>query len=191
MTSVYKMTLPARTMEDADEKVSAVLEKAKARVGAVPNMYGVMANSPGLLETYLDGYARFRQDSGFTPIEQEVVLLTISRNNGCDYCMAAHSTIADKASGVPSKVTDAIRGGHDIPDPKLAALSVFVDRMLSSRGMPTPDDVSAFLEVGYSERQILELVLAIAVKTLSNYSNHLFHTPLDARFADREWKKQA
>lgn len=119
------------------------------------------------------------------------MLLTISRNNDCDYCMAAHSTIADKASGVPSKVTNAIRDGHDIPDPKLAALSVFVNRTLSSRGMPTPDDVSTLLEAGYSERQILELVLAIAVKTLSNYSNHLFHTPLDARFADREWKKQA
>lgn len=63
MISVYEMTLPPRTMEDADAKVSAVLENAKARVGAVPNMYNVMANSPGLLETYLDGYARFRQDS--------------------------------------------------------------------------------------------------------------------------------
>jgi uncharacterized peroxidase-related enzyme len=165
-------------------------KKAKARVGVIPNMYGGMANSPGLLETYLDGYARFRQDSGFTPSEQEVVLLTISRNNGCEYCMAAHSAIADKASAVPQTITDAIRDGRDIPDIKLAALSAFVDKMVSTRGMPAPDDVAAFLAAGYSERQILEVVLAIAVKTLSNYSNHLFHTPLDARFSDREWKKK-
>jgi AhpD family alkylhydroperoxidase len=149
-------------------------------------MYLAMANSPGLLETYLDGYARFRQDSGFSPTEQEVVLLTISRSNGCDYCMAAHSMIADKA-GAPTSVTDAIREGRDIPDPKLAALSVFVDRMLSTRGRPGPDDVASFLAAGYSERQILEIVLAIAVKTLSNYTNHLFGTPLDERFAGRKW----
>lgn len=191
MTADYKLSLPAKTLENADPNAKAVLEKAKAQVGFIPNMYATMVNSPGLLETYLDGYSRFRKDSGFTPAEQEVVFLTISRGNGCEYCMGAHSMIADKMSKVPPEVTDAIRESRKIPDPKLAVLSAFTDTMLRSRGLPSTADVQAFLAAGYQERHVLEIILAIAVKTLSNYSNHLFHTQLDEAFAGRAWKKPA
>lgn len=191
MTSEYKLTLSPKTLDNADPQAKAVLEKAKAQVGFIPNMYAYMVNSPGLLETYLDGYARFRKGSGLTPAEQEVVFLTISRGNGCDYCMAAHSMIADQMSKVPLQVTEAIRDGRKIPDRKLAALSTFTDTILTTRGLPLKADVQAFLGSGYEERHVLEIILAIAVKTLSNYSNHLFHTPLDEMFASREWKKSA
>lgn len=191
MTAEYKLTLPAKTLENADPEAKAVLAKAKARVGFIPNMYAGMANSPGLLETYLDGYDRFRKSSGFTAAEQEVVFLTISRGNGCDYCMAAHSMLADKMSEVPPQVTEAIREGRPIPDAKLAALSAFTSTMLTSRGLPSKADVGGFLAAGYEERHVLEIILAIAVKTLSNYSNHLFHTPLDEMFASRAWKGSA
>lgn len=150
-------------------------------------MYGVMANSPGLLDTYVHGYERFRALSGFTPVEQEVVLLAVSRENGCTYCVAAHSFIADKMSAVPEAVTNAIREGRPIPDSKLAALHDFTRTMVIKRGLPDRTDVEGFLAAGYSERHMLEIVLAIAVKTLSNYANHLFHTPVDAMFAARTW----
>jgi uncharacterized peroxidase-related enzyme len=191
MNSEYKLDLSPKSLQDADLEARAVLEKAKAQVGFIPNMYAGMANSPGLLETYIDGYDRFRRNSGFTPAEQEVVFLTISRGNGCDYCMAAHSVIADQMSKVPPPLTEAIRGGQTIPEPKLAALSTFTDTLLSTRGLPSKADVHDFLNAGYEERHVLEIILAIAVKTLSNYSNHLFHTPLDKMFASREWKEPA
>jgi alkylhydroperoxidase family enzyme len=94
-------------------------------------------------------------------------------------------------SKVAPAVTEAIRDGRAIPDPKLAALSAFTDVLLTKRGLPSKAEVAAFLAAGYSERQILELILAISVKTLSNYSNHLFHTALDPAFTGREWKKSA
>jgi len=99
------------------------------------------------------------------------VLLVISRTNGCDYCMAAHSMIAEKESKVPGNVLAAIRGNRPIRDAKLAALATFVEAMVESRGLPLASEARAFLAAGYSERQILEIVLAIAVKTLSDYSN--------------------
>lgn len=191
MTSEYKMTLPARTPQDAEPAARARLEKAQGQLGFVPNMYGGMANSPGLLETYVDGYDRFRASSGFSPAEQEVVFLVVSRGNGCEYCVAAHSLIAERMSRVPKAVITAIREGSAIPDPRLAALGVFTFALLSTRGRPSRADVEAFLAAGFQERQILEIILAIAVKTLSNYSNHLFHTPLDPMFADHEWKREA
>jgi hypothetical protein len=99
--------------------------------------------------------------------------------------------IADQTSKVPLPVTEAIREGRTIPDSKLSALSTFTGTLLSTRGRPLKAHVEAFLGAGYEERHVLESILAIAVKTLSNYSNHLFHTPLDKMFASREWTKSA
>ena len=113
MSPAYTLTLPAKTIEDADPKAREVLEQTKAKMGMVPNMYGVMANSPAMLQSYAQGYALFREDSGFTPAEQEIVFLTISRENECHYCMAAHSFVADNMSKVPTEVTDSIR--NDAP----------------------------------------------------------------------------
>lgn len=187
MKETPNLSLSPVAIADASGPAKAVLEDAQRRLGFVPNMYAVMANSPGLLETYVGGYGRFRQASGFSAPEQEVVFLTISRENGCTYCVAAHSVIADAMSKVPPEVTDAIRDGRAIPDARLGALSRFTKVMVESRGMPDRREVEAFLKAGFSERQVLEIVLAIAVKTLSNYANHLFLTPVDARFASRAW----
>ena len=187
MTHEAKLTLPPQSLETATPRAKAVLEKAKAQVGFIPNMYAGMANSPGLLQTYLDGYAAFRSHSGFTSAEQEVVFLTISRDNGCDYCMSAHSMIADKMSKVPADVLSAVRSGAGIADTKLAALSTFTSHMFSTRGRPTTDGLKAFLNAGYTEAQVLEIVLALAVKTLSNYANHVNEPKLDAAFAAYAW----
>lgn len=187
MLAGYQITLPPQTLETAEGKTKEVLDKALKQVGFIPNMYANMVHSPGVLNTYLEGYAAFRKESGFTPTEQEVVFLVISRENGCEYCVGAHSLIADKFSGVPVEVTDAIRDGRPLPDARLQALAEFTRVMVASRGLPRRTEVDAFLSAGYTERQILEIVLAIAVKTLSNYSNHLFHTELDEKFAERRW----
>lgn len=190
MLCEYQLTLPALDLDSADDRGRAVLEKAKAQVGFIPNMYARMVNSPGLLETYLGGYAAFRNESGFTPAEQELVFLVISRENGCEYCVSAHSMLADMKSGLAPAVTDAIRDGQPIDDTRLAALADFTRTVFHTRGLPARAAVEAFLAAGYSERQVLEIVLAIAVKTLSNYANHLFHTPLDEMFAGRAWQQK-
>lgn len=190
MLSEYPLTLPAIDLGTATPRGSEVLQKAKAQVGFIPNMYANMVHSPGLLNTYLDGYAAFRAESGFTPAEQEVVFLVISRENGCEYCVAAHSFLADMKSGLDAEVTNAIRDDSPIADTKLAALAEFTRTLFHTRGLPSKAAVEAFLAAGYSERQILEIVLALAVKTLSNYANHLFHTPLDEMFSGRAWTQK-
>ncbi len=191
VSNTAKLTLPAQTIDTTQGVGRSLLENAKAQMGAIPNMYAVMVNSPGLLETYLLGYKRFREDGGFAPVEQEVVLLTISRFNACTYCMAAHSKIADKMSKMPAQVLAALRSGKPIPDPQLAALSSFTEVMLAQRGNPWEEQLSEFKAAGYGERQVLQIILAIAVKTLSNYSNHLFHTNVDGRFQAYAWEPES
>lgn len=187
MSSNYQLSLPSRTPSDAEERAKTGLEAAQKSLGFIPNMYAYMANSAILLDSYLYAYGLFRKESKFTPVEQEVIFLTISRENSCHYCVAAHSFVADVMSKVPGAVTNAIRDGHEIPERKLEALSRFTKVMNDSRGNPDREAVEAFLSAGYTEYQILDIVQAISVKILSNYANHLFETPLDKVFSERAW----
>lgn len=186
MSSHHAAFLQDLTLLDPAQASGAqkeILEKAQKQVGYLPNMYRAMANAPAVLGTYLHGYALFRSESGLSPAEQEVMMLAISQVNHCDYCMAAHSMIAAKRSGVPANVLEAIRSGLPIPDRKLAALHAMTAEATRSRGQPAAATLRDFREAGYDERTYLYIVLAIAVKTLSNYTNHAFGTPLDESFA--------
>ncbi|PHS69268.1 MAG: alkylhydroperoxidase [Methylophaga sp.] len=187
MNAEYKLTLQPRTMTNSEPRVKDLLNNTKQKMGFVPNMYAAMANSSILLDSYSHGYQLLRDESKFNPVEQEVIFLAISRANGCDYCMSAHSFVADNMSKVPIEVTDAIRNDTTIPNVKLAALTLFTRVMFNTRGLPTNDDVNVFLAAGYTEHHILEIILAISVKTISNYANHLFHTKLDGVFEARQW----
>jgi len=191
MDAEYKLSLsPVRT-EDAQGAAKDIMEATQAKLGFVPNMYRTMANSPGYLSTYTHGYTQFRESSGFTPQEQEVVFLIISRENDCGYCVAAHSMIADKMSNLDAGSLSAIRSGSDLPDSKLQALAIFTKHVFDTRGMVRKTEASAFLAAGFSEKQIMETVLATAVKTLSNYSNHIFHTDVDDAFASYRLEEMA
>lgn len=188
MADHYQMKAPLKSESEIDEWGKTLFERSKKAYKMVPNLYQAMANAPEILQSYTDCYQNFREHSGFTSAEQEVILLVISYENGCEYCMAAHSTMADFISKVPVEVTEAIRTDSTIPDTKLRALTEMTKEMLLSRGRPNPSCVERFLQAGYQEKQLLDIILAIATKTLSNYTNHLFSTPVDAAFKAREFK---
>lgn len=186
-----KLQLEKVPVEKAEPLARATLEMARQKLGMIPNMYAYMANAPGLLETYRIGYELFRQGSGFTPVEQEVIFLSISYENGCEYCMAAHSFLADVQSKVPAEVTEALRAGRDIPDARLRALSRFTRAMVQKRGRPLQTDLDVYRAAGYMDAQVLQIILAIAVKALSNYTNHVCGTEIDGAFAKRSWSRTA
>ncbi len=183
--NTFKIDMDPVTLENADEKQKPILERAKKANGMIPNMYNNMVNLAGLQDTYDTGYAHFRKEAGFTPSEQEVVFVTVSIANSCGYCIAAHSFLADNVSKTPVEVTNAILEGKEIPDAKLKALSKFTEIMFDSRGNPSPEEAKAFLDAGYSEKNILGIILALSVKTISNYANHIFHTEIDEAFRGR------
>ena len=184
-TPAAPLDLPRQSAETAHPDAAAMLRRTEAQMGFVPEMYRRMANDPAVLGGYLALYDSFRSHSGFTPAEQEVVLLTISRINGCRYCMAAHSMIAAKSSGVPAESLAALRNGTPLPDARLDALARFVAAMVTGRGNPDPDAVAAFLQAGFAPGHALSVVLAMACKTFSNSVNHLAGTEIDPAF--RPW----
>ncbi len=179
----YTTDLPIQSVESAHPAGAKLLAGAQEKLGFVPNMYGAMANLPALLETYQVGYAGFRETAGFRPDEQETIFLAISYENGCTYCLAAHSRLAEKLSGVPADCVAALREGGELPDPRLQALARFTRHLVRTGGRAAAAEVAAFREAGFTEVQILGIVLALAVKTISNTSNHLFGTPVDEAFA--------
>ncbi|HAT8252090.1 TPA: carboxymuconolactone decarboxylase family protein [Legionella pneumophila] len=188
MTEHYQMKARLKEKDEADSKAKKLFERSEKELKMIPNLYKAMANAPEILQAYMDGDKNFRENSGFTPTEQEVILLVISYENGCEYCMAAHSTMADFYSNVPQEVTNSIREDKPIEDKKLGALAGMTREVLLSRGRPKLSAVEDFIDAGYSEKQLLDIVLAISVKTLSNYTNHLFNTPVDKAFKAREFK---
>lgn len=181
--AAYLHDLAPMALDRADGAARQVLERALKQVGFIPNMYAHMANEPALLDAYLHGYGLMRTQSGFNAIEQEVLFLAISLANACGYCVAAHSMLAARVAGVPEPVLQALREGLPLPDARLAALAALAQDMTTSRGRPCPQRVRAFLDQGYQSHQVLGIILAVGVKTLSNYANHAFDTPLDERFA--------
>ena len=176
------------TLETAPEEARASLEQARQKFGFDLNLFAVMAEAPGLLEAYLKVNDIFSRTS-LSPEEQTVVLIAVSRENGCHYCVAAHSAAADMM-GVPASVTDALRDGRPLDDPRLEALRRLTGRIVERRGWPDDAEVQRFLDAGYGRRQLLEVLVGVGLKTLSNYTNHLAGTELDRPLAARAWSPE-
>jgi len=179
------MKLDLQTIESAPAKAQPLLQGAKNTLGFVPNLYATFANSPAVLESYLNLSRSFAQTS-FSPTEQQVVSISASVDNDCAYCVAAHTTIGQMQK-VDADVLESLRQNQPLADAKLEALRLFTKSVVSHRGVVPAEEQEAFLAAGYTAAQALEVVLGVAMKALSNYSNHLAPTPLDAAFAPNAW----
>lgn len=189
MEKEKRLNLSLKTIENAGSLAGKIMQATNDLMGFVPNMYGIMANNPALLDAYTYTYHTFRENAGFTSVEQEIIFLSVAYENQCGYCVAAHSFVGDKMSGVPTEVTDAIREGRELPNTKLNALSVFTRLITSTRANVTNEDITTFLDAGYDENSVLGVITGVGVKTFSNYVNHLANTPLDEMFSERKWNK--
>lgn len=183
------MSFKINTIETAPEKAKPILEGAKSKLGFIPNLYGIMSESPELLKAYLS-LSEMLAGTSFSPTELQTVLITASYVNNCDYCVAAHSVISSM-QGVPADVIESVRGNKDIADAKLNALRKFTFEVVDKRGFVSKEAKQAFIGAGYTEKNILEVILCVGLKTLSNYTNHVAETPLDAAFETAKWTKAA
>ncbi|WP_310621291.1 carboxymuconolactone decarboxylase family protein [Flexibacterium corallicola] len=173
------------TPENAPEASKPLLEKTKKAFGFIPNLYGTMAESPAILEGYMSLAGIFGKTS-LSETERQIIMMTNNRLNGCEYCMAAHSTVS-QMKNVPADVIEALRNGTELADPKLEALRKFSEVINETRGWPSEEQVDALLEAGYTRQTVLEVVLGTSLKVMSNYTNHIAHTEVDAPFKANAW----
>jgi len=169
---------PMHEKTQAPEPSRPLLDQVEKGYGFVPNIFKVFAESPAATQAYLSLNDILRNHTAFSAQEQETVLLAISAHNGCGYCVAAHTGAAEGANLDP-KVIEALRHNQTLPDAKLDALARFAQRVITKQGWVDDGDIRAFLDAGYTHRHILDTLVALSMKTLSNYVNHMADTPLD------------
>lgn len=170
----------------ASDEGRKALARAEEAFGFAPNLIGILAGAPAAAHGYLDLGQRFHQSS-LSDVEQQVVLLAASFENECEYCMAAHTGGA-KQAGLDDASVEALRSGSPLDDEKLEALRGLVRSTVRDRGRPDAAVVEAFLSAGYERGQILDVILGVAMKTLSNYTNHIADTPLDQALEPLAWR---
>ncbi len=168
------------TIESAPEASKPLLEGAQKQLGFIPNLFGALAEAPVALEAYL-ALSGFVEKTSFSAAETEVINLSVSATNGCHYCLAAHSTIANMKK-VSADVIEAARTGAPISDPKLEVLAKLTRSVAETRGWPEQAFLDSFFGQGYTQANYLELLVGVTMKTLSNYVNHQVNTPIDAAF---------
>lgn len=167
-----------------------LLEGSLKKYGFVPNLHGGLAEAPSALKAYIELTALFDQTS-LSPTERQVVLLVASAENHCTYCVAAHSMIAKHMVKADPAIVDAIRNLQPLPDTKLDTLASFARHVVQNRGVVCGKTLDNFIAAGYSRAHVLEVVLGVTFKTLSNYTNHIIDTPLDSAFQAEAWEEPA
>ncbi len=174
------MDFDLHTQETAPADSQPLLENSLKTFGMIPNLHAVMAEAPVVLEAYQNLHELFQKTS-FNPDELTVIWQTINIEHECHYCVPAHTGVAHMM-GVDASINDALRNKTDLPSEKLQVLRRTTLALVRNRGRLSEAEVTAFAEVGYKSQQLLEIVLGLAQKVMSNYVNHLADTPVDDAF---------
>jgi uncharacterized peroxidase-related enzyme len=173
--------------ESAPAESRPMLEGISQSFGFVPNLFGVFAESPAALRGGLAIYEAFSKSS-LTSAEQQLVMLAVSEANDCEYCVAAHSTLAKRLARIDPALVDATRLRQPLANAKLDALVNFTRKVVERRGMLAEVDIATFFEAGYTRAQALEVLLGVGMKTFNNYVDHIAHTPLNDQFKAEAWQ---
>jgi AhpD family alkylhydroperoxidase len=158
-----KITVPTR--DQVSPANQNLFDTIKKQVGKVPNLWAAMANSENGLATY---FALATAKSSLKAKEKEVINLVVSQVNTCDYCLAAHTALG-KMNGFTDEQILEIRGGRASFDPKLDALARYVKSAAEQYGHPDPQTVDDLYAAGYTAGNLVDIILVIADKVVTNY----------------------
>ncbi len=170
--------IPVHTVDSAPEPSRDALKGLEAKFGKVLNIHGEMAHSPVVLNAYAAIQQVIAEQGTFDAATQQAIALVVATVDRCEYCQAAHTGGAKRA-GLTEEQTVAIRRGEVEFDPKLAALMTLVRVSVSDVGY-VPDEVwQAALDAGWSDVELTEVSVHIALNLFTNHFNHLVETDLD------------
>ncbi len=168
------------TAENAPEESKPLMADSVAAFGMLPNLHAVMAEAPTLLKGYQVLHDLFQKTS-FNAEELTVVWQSINVEHECHYCVPAHSAIAASMK-VDQDIVDALVNKTALANPKLETLRETTLAMARERGVISDQQIEKFFAAGYGKQQLLEIIVGLSQKVMSNYTNHLADTPVDAPF---------
>jgi uncharacterized peroxidase-related enzyme len=147
------------------------------QLGVVPNLFRVVGNSPAALEGYL-GLNGALGKGELEAATRERIALAVAEANGCDYCLSAHTYLGKNLAKLSEAEISANRNGSS-SDSKAAAAVRFAVKLVKARGHVADADVQAVKKAGYNDAQVIEIVLHVALNTLTNYVNEVAKTEID------------
>lgn len=174
------------TKENAPKESLPFIEQSLKNYGFLPKLHAILAEAPATYQAYLDTFALFEHHTSFSPLEQQVVFMTANFENKCHYCVPGHSFLMTY-KGMPADVIEALREGKPINDGKLEALRTYTRLLIEKRGHVEESELKTFLSAGYTQRQALEVLVGLASKLISNYTNSLAKTELDDVSKPHAW----
>jgi uncharacterized peroxidase-related enzyme len=177
---------PIHTVDTAPDAAKQPLTVLRQAFGFVPNVAGVMASSPVLMNSFFSAFGHFRGGGTFTPAERQVLLLSNAVANDCAWAVAFHSLEA-LADGVTPAAVDAIRRRELPADPRFAALSTLTRALIEKRGHLEETDAKAFTAAGFDDVQLLEVITGVAISAMTNYAANVAQPPLEAPLRQHTW----
>ena len=181
MTNSEKRTFTVPTKADVSENNQAIFDNLHKMIGFVPNLYAYFAKNETALADYL---ALQNRKSTLRGKEREIINLVTSQVNGCRYCQSAH-TVFGKMNGFTEEQVMEIRKGAATFDDKLDALVKFTKSVVENRGSATEESKEAFFAAGYTEANLIDVVIVVGDKTISNYIHNLTHLEIDWPLAEQ------
>ena len=178
-------TFPVHTIESAPAQSKASLEALQRTFGMIPNIAGAMSTSPVLVGSLVGLFQKVHTGS-FSESEIQVLLLTNAVTNACTWAVAFHTFLALKEGVDPADVK-AIREGRAPRNPKHSALSTLARTLIEKRGRLDETEISRFLEAGFDQALLLEVIAVVAASTITNYTGSVTQPPLESAFQEQSW----
>lgn len=177
--------LTVHTVDSAPEAAKPRVEAALKNNGFLPNLIGVLANSPEALAFYQE-VGKLNGNTTLTAGEREVVQIIAAKRNECGFCVAGHTKLATLKKLLSDEAIQAARAVNPaaFSDAKLAALAEFTIAVMEQKGAVSDQELQAFFDAGYSQQQSVEVVLGVALATLCNYTNNLAKTEINPELID-------
>lgn len=169
-----RLTIPTR--DDAPAAAQPLLEAVNKKLGSVPNLFRLLALSPAALEGYLGLSGSLAKALDLKTRER--IAIAVATVNGCDYCLAAHSYLGLNLAKIAPEEIEANRQGYST-DAKATAAVRFAVKVAENSGRISDADLAAVKLAGYSEAQIVEIVVLVAENVLTNYLNNAAETDID------------
>ncbi len=168
-------TFNVPTKDEVSESNQAIFDNLNKALGFVPNIYAAMAHS----KTALGDYLQFSNSkTSLTAEEKEVVDLAISQVNGCRYCQSAHTAIS-KMKGLKDDQILELRQGKASWNSKLNALAIISKEIAETKGKVSESTKEAFYNAGYTKENLVDLVIAVGIITVTNTFHNLTDVAID------------
>lgn len=161
--------------EEVNTKNQGIFDTLQQKLGFVPNLYATYAHSDTALENYLNFS---NAPTSLKAKEKEVVNLAVSQVNDCNYCLAAHTAIG-KMNGFTDEQILELRAGKASFDSKLDALAKLAKNVTENRGRASKDIIDNFLKSGYTKGNLIDTIVLVGDKTISNYIHNTTQVAID------------